>query len=154
MVLGKHSGRHAFEARTRQLGFSLSPEEINKAFVRFKNLADQKKTVSDFDIEALVHTQVVLFQLVIKEAGIPPEVMVSHLAALAESEETPANVRTLLNLHGDACNAAVAEDEVTSHKKRPDWYQGIIDGDDSPSQEHPKEETEESPDQNTKPGAE
>lgn len=57
MVLGKHSGRHAFDARTKQLGFSLSPEEINKAFVRFKNLADQKKTISDFDIEALVHNE-------------------------------------------------------------------------------------------------
>jgi 2-isopropylmalate synthase len=55
MVLGKHSGRHAFEDRLKELGYSnLSPEKINEAFYKFKDLADKKKTVSDRDIEALV----------------------------------------------------------------------------------------------------
>lgn len=55
MVLGKHSGRHAFEERLNELGYSdLSQEEINKAFVKFKDLADKKKTVSDGDIEAII----------------------------------------------------------------------------------------------------
>ncbi|MEJ5184652.1 MAG: alpha-isopropylmalate synthase regulatory domain-containing protein, partial [Rectinemataceae bacterium] len=53
LVLGKHSGRHAFEARLAHLGFSLGPEEINRIFAEFKILADRKKTVTDRDIEAL-----------------------------------------------------------------------------------------------------
>ncbi len=54
MVLGKHSGRHAFEERLKELGFTLTKEEINEAFVKFKDLADKKKVVLDQDIEALV----------------------------------------------------------------------------------------------------
>lgn len=54
MVLGKHSGKHAFEDRLITLGYSLSPEEIAVAFAKFKELADKKKVVNDKDIEALV----------------------------------------------------------------------------------------------------
>lgn len=54
MVLGKHSGKHAFEDRLITLGYNLTPEEIASAFAKFKELADKKKTVSDKDIEALV----------------------------------------------------------------------------------------------------
>jgi 2-isopropylmalate synthase len=53
MVLGKHSGRHAFEARLQELGFNFSSEQIQELFAKFKGLADRKKTVSDSDIEAL-----------------------------------------------------------------------------------------------------
>jgi len=58
MVLGKLSGRHAFEERLKELGYSLSPEEIQSAFEKFKDLADRKKVVSDRDIEALVEEKV------------------------------------------------------------------------------------------------
>lgn len=54
MVLGKLSGRHAFEERLKELGYNLSQDEINAAFERFKDLADKKKVVLDKDIEALV----------------------------------------------------------------------------------------------------
>jgi len=54
MVLGKHSGRHAFEDRLQSLGFSLSAEDLNTAFEQFKKLADRKKVVSDDDIAALI----------------------------------------------------------------------------------------------------
>jgi 2-isopropylmalate synthase len=54
MVLGKHSGRHAFEDRLGLLGFSLDGEALEKVFAEFKLLADKKKTVNDRDIEALV----------------------------------------------------------------------------------------------------
>ena len=53
-VLGKHSGRHAFRTRLDELGYTLSDEEVNSAFERFKKLADQKKEIYDEDIEALV----------------------------------------------------------------------------------------------------
>lgn len=55
MVLGKHSGRHAFESRLQELGFHLEPARVNELFAKFKDLADRKKTVSDADIEALAH---------------------------------------------------------------------------------------------------
>ena len=54
MVLGKHSGRHAFESRLEEMGYTLSKEELDRAFEEFKALCDKKKTVSDDDIEALI----------------------------------------------------------------------------------------------------
>jgi 2-isopropylmalate synthase len=54
LVLGKHSGRHAFSKRLETLGFSIEREEMEELFVKFKQLADRKKSVYDEDIEALV----------------------------------------------------------------------------------------------------
>jgi 2-isopropylmalate synthase len=54
LVLGKHSGRHAFRDRVRELGYELAEEELNRAFAEFKALADKKKELFDGDIEALV----------------------------------------------------------------------------------------------------
>ncbi len=54
IVIGKHSGRNAFRARLQELGFDLSEQDLNKAFVRIKELADKKKEISDRDIEAIV----------------------------------------------------------------------------------------------------
>ena len=54
LVLGKHSGRHALKARLEQLGYTLSKEELNRAFSDFKELADKKKEVTDRDLESLV----------------------------------------------------------------------------------------------------
>ena len=54
LVLGKHSGRHAFKARLGELGYELSEAELDKAFARFKDLADKKKVITDADLEALV----------------------------------------------------------------------------------------------------
>jgi len=54
LVLGKHSGRHAFRERLRELGFELGPDELLAAFQRFKALADKKKTVYNEDLEAIV----------------------------------------------------------------------------------------------------
>lgn len=57
MVLGKHSGRHAFEERLTDLGYHLTNEEIADAFERFKAMADRKKAISDRDIEAMLGHQ-------------------------------------------------------------------------------------------------
>ena len=58
MVLGKLSGRHAFEERLKELGYTLTRGEIDEAFEQFKALADRKKVVTDKDIEALVSEKV------------------------------------------------------------------------------------------------
>ncbi|MBE7018580.1 MAG: 2-isopropylmalate synthase [Ruminococcaceae bacterium] len=54
MVLGKHSGRHAFEERLEILGYRLTKEELDRSFEHFKVLADKKKSITDRDIEALL----------------------------------------------------------------------------------------------------
>lgn len=54
IVLGKHSGRHAFEAHINEMGYTLSEEELNKCFEEFKSLCDKKKNISDADIEAII----------------------------------------------------------------------------------------------------
>ena len=54
IVLGKHSGKHAFESRLHELGYNLSPEELVSCFEEFKVLCDKKKSINDADIEAIV----------------------------------------------------------------------------------------------------
>lgn len=54
LVLGKHSGRHAFRSRVKELGFDLDDFETNRAFKEFKLLADKKKDIYDGDIEAII----------------------------------------------------------------------------------------------------
>jgi 2-isopropylmalate synthase len=58
LVLGKHSGRHALRVRLSELGHELSTEELDRAFERFKELADKKKTIANADLEALVADQI------------------------------------------------------------------------------------------------
>src|SRR5215212_2804280 len=54
LVMGKHSGRNAFRSKLEEMGYRLSDNQFEDAFVRFKDLADRKKHVYDEDIEALV----------------------------------------------------------------------------------------------------
>ena len=54
LVLGKHSGRHALRNRLAEMGHSLDEVELDKAFGRFKELADRKKVITDLDLEALI----------------------------------------------------------------------------------------------------
>ncbi len=54
LVLGKHSGRHALRARLAEMGHALDEAELDKAFARFKELADRKKVITDADLEALI----------------------------------------------------------------------------------------------------
>nr|WP_321443945.1 2-isopropylmalate synthase [uncultured Cohaesibacter sp.] len=58
LVMGKHSGRHAFKKKLEELGYELGENALQDAFNRFKDLADKKKHIFDEDIEALVDTEV------------------------------------------------------------------------------------------------
>ncbi len=58
LVMGKHSGRHAFKERLKELGYELDDDDLNRAFNRFKKVADKKKEVFDEDIEAIVADEV------------------------------------------------------------------------------------------------
>jgi 2-isopropylmalate synthase len=59
LVMGKHSGRHAFKMKLKELGFELGDNAVHDAFRRFKDLADRKKDVYDEDIVALVDDEIV-----------------------------------------------------------------------------------------------
>jgi 2-isopropylmalate synthase len=59
LVMGKHSGRHAFKTKLKELGFDLGDNALEDAFRRFKDLADKKKEIFDEDIIALVDDSVV-----------------------------------------------------------------------------------------------
>ena len=71
LVLGKHSGRHALRVRLEELGYKLSPAELDRVFRDFKRLADRKKTITDADLQALVS----------EERGLAPEETLFHLEA-------------------------------------------------------------------------
>ena len=59
LVLGKHSGRHAFRVRLEDMGYGdLEKDELEQAFQRFKRLADKKKVVTDADIEAIIADEI------------------------------------------------------------------------------------------------
>ena len=58
IVLGKLSGRNAFRSRLQELGFDLNDDDLNKAFVRFKEVADKKREITDWDLEAIVNDEV------------------------------------------------------------------------------------------------
>src|SRR3989338_8057799 len=69
LVLGKHSGRHAFKERLKALGFILKEEKLEKAFDRFKELADKKKQIYDEDLETIVNEEI---------SKIPEELKLVH----------------------------------------------------------------------------
>jgi len=58
LVLGKHSGRHAFVHKLEEMGYKLGANQLEDAFVRMKALADRKKDIYDEDIEALVDQEI------------------------------------------------------------------------------------------------
>ncbi|MGA1864561.1 MAG: 2-isopropylmalate synthase, partial [bacterium] len=58
MVMGKHSGRHAFSTRLAELGYELSTIDLDKAFERFKELADKKKEIFDEELQAIVEDEI------------------------------------------------------------------------------------------------
>jgi 2-isopropylmalate synthase len=68
LVLGKHSGRHALKDRIEIMGYSLTDEELNRVFARFKTLADLRKEIFDEDVEAIIMDEIIripeVFELV------------------------------------------------------------------------------------------
>lgn len=84
LVLGKHSGRHAFDERLKHLGFNLGKEDMNRAFLRFKELADKKKNVYDEDIEAIVA------QEILRVPGRPDKYELLYMNVNSSSNGIPA----------------------------------------------------------------
>jgi len=86
IVLGKHSGRHAFASRLRDLGIDLEKIDVNDAFARFKDLADKKKEVYDDDLYALAR----------EDSGGPEYYELREIAVRSSLHETPVASVTML----------------------------------------------------------
>ncbi|RNB86051.1 2-isopropylmalate synthase [Brevibacillus panacihumi] len=97
LVLGKHSGRHAFKEKLVELGFTLEQEEVNAAFAAFKVLCDKKKEITDDDILALVDTKM--------ERGPEAFQLESVQLAYGNISVPTASVR-LLRADGSVCEEA------------------------------------------------
>ncbi len=90
LVLGKHSGRHAFRDRLQELGFSVEGEDFERAFKRFKALADAKKVIYNEDLEAIVADSV---QAVDDRFGF-------RTLELSCGSKGPPNARVVLEIDG------------------------------------------------------
>jgi 2-isopropylmalate synthase len=100
LVLGKHSGRHAFIARLKELGYELSKEDVEKAFVRFKALADLKKEIFDEDLDAIVADEIV---------RVPETIKLVQMSVSSGSFATP-TATVELEINGKIKKAAVLGD--------------------------------------------
>jgi 2-isopropylmalate synthase len=70
LILGKHSGRHAFKKRVEELGYSISDKELDEAFIKFKDLADKKKEMFDDDIRAIVTSEITKIEEIYELVGM------------------------------------------------------------------------------------
>ncbi len=124
LVMGKHSGRHAFKERLKKLGFVLSESEINRAFKEFKVLADKKKEVFDEDLAAIVEDSA---------AEVPQMYRIEHFY-VASGDQVKPTARVMVRFKGkvlnstssgdgpvDACYKAI--DKITGMKGRLVDYQ-------------------------------
>jgi 2-isopropylmalate synthase len=123
LVLGKHSGRHAFVARLRELGADLAGVDMNRAFEHFKTLCDKKKEIYDEDLLAIVAEEAV---------RTPDRYELVHLHVTSSSTEQP-HARVRLRIDGteragegtgdgmvDACYKVIAQ--ITGQTPRLERY--------------------------------
>ena len=101
LVLGKHSGRHAFRERVKGLGFALDEFETNRAFQEFKKLADRKKDIYDGDIEAIIMN--------VDSSSSGPWVLKSLKVISATAEQSTATLK-LIDENGDERNESAKAD--------------------------------------------
>ncbi len=111
LVMGKHSGRHAFREHLIELGFELDEEAVNRAFAKFKVLADKKKEVTDDDLFALLEERL---------ADTPEFFQLDSLFVSFDSESEPtARVRL------STINGGVREEESSGNGAVDSIYNAI-----------------------------
>lgn len=104
LVLGKHSGRHAFRDRVKDLGFDLDDFELNRAFQEFKRLADKKKDMYDGDIEAII--------MHVDNSSPGPWILKTLQITSGTDEEATATVCLIDERGSELCKEAVGEGPV------------------------------------------
>ena len=117
LVLGKHSGRHAFRDRCSALGYELTDEQVDSAFVRFKRVADRKKEIFDDDIEALIEEEI---------AEITQEFLLESLHVSSGTTATPTATVKLTRATGETGeDAAIGDGPVDAACKAIERITGI-----------------------------
>jgi 2-isopropylmalate synthase len=116
LVMGKHSGRHAFKQRTEALGYKLTDEQIDQAFAKFKDLADKKKEVFDADIEALIGEQI---------EQVPEVWTLAGVQTTAGSKAVPTATVTLVKEGRSYTDAAIGDGPVDAVYKAIGRITGI-----------------------------
>ncbi len=111
LVLGKHSGRHAFNERLKKLGYSLGTSELNKAFERFKRLADKKKFIYDEDLETIVEEEF---------AEVPKAWRLEHIHTVSGTQAVPTATIKLKSKSGIFEEAASGDGPVDASYKAID----------------------------------
>ena len=137
LVMGKHSGRHAFKDKLKAMGFELGDNALNDAFSRFKELADRKKHVYDDDIIALVSDSL---------AHETETVSVSRLLVVAGTDG-PQKAELTLTIDGEARSAEATGDgpvdavfnairQIVPHEARLQLFQvhAVTEGTDAQAQ--------------------
>ncbi len=105
LVLGKHSGRHAFKTRLSEMGYDLSQENLDRAFDTFKRLADLKKEVFDEDLEAIVQDEVLRVE-------VPDRYRLLKLKA-ESGTDTPPRAEVVMEIDGkDAVSSCTGDGPV------------------------------------------
>ena len=101
LVMGKHSGRHAFREKLIELGYDLGDNAIQDAFKRFKNLADIKKEIYDEDIVAIVDDAIVRKY---------DNISLQGLEVLCGTEHRPPKASIKLDIEGDSKSIQMSGD--------------------------------------------
>jgi 2-isopropylmalate synthase len=125
LVLGKHSGRHAFTEKLRELGYDLGDNAVQIAFKRFKDLADLKKDIFDEDIIAMVDDEVVRTN---------DQIRMISLEVLCGTKHQPPTAELELEVDGETLSCKGTGDgpvdaafncikELVSHQARLQLYQ-------------------------------
>jgi len=117
LVLGKHSGRHAFRQRLEELGIHLDDEHLEHAFAQFKLLADKKKDIYDEDIEALVREEI--------EAAPETYKLISFHVTSGVSVTPTATVTVEVAGEGMKTDAAIGDGPIDAVYRAVDRITGI-----------------------------
>ncbi len=116
LVLGKHSGRHAFEKRLSELGYELTGDELEKAFTRFKEVADKKKEIFDEDLEALVADET---------HTIPEAYQLKYMTVMTSLEGIPTATIQLCTAEGELTDCTTGVGSVDAVYKCIDQIVGV-----------------------------
>ncbi|MEM7413734.1 MAG: 2-isopropylmalate synthase [Myxococcota bacterium] len=131
LVLGKHSGRHAFRERLGELGFELDGDAFQEAFRRFKDLADAKKTIFNEDLEAIASDAVVQTdeRFSVKEVSVLSGTFAKPTATVAMEVDGEVQKATALGIGPvDAVFKAIAEITETKSELERFHVNGITGG--------------------------
>ena len=111
LVLGRRSGKHAFEERLKSLGYHLNPKDLEKAFARFKEVADKKKEIFDEDLEAIVADEVY---------SMPETYQLQYMTVMTSLEGVPTATIKVLTQEGELMDCATGVGSVDAVYKTID----------------------------------